>query len=222
MRGVAFTGLAAAVVIAACAGALAQTRVRTETVRPDQVPAVTQKNLESPLVTAANEARRAEAAPVASGAMPEIFTDLSQLPPPVARMRERILAAARSGRLDQVVTVMNSTALKPVFSFKDERDPVIYWRNTFPDSAGVEVLATLIGILESGYVRVDEGTPQEIYLWPYFARMPLKRLTPEQKVDLFRLVTGSDYRGMLDFGAYNFYRLGIGSDGAWHFFVTGG
>ena len=65
------------------------------------------------------------------------------------------------------------------------------------------------------------GTPQEIFLWPYFARMPLKDLTPEQKVELFKIVTGADYRDMLDFGAYNFYRLGIGSDGTWHFFVTG-
>jgi hypothetical protein len=26
---------------------------------------------------------------------------------------------------------------------------------------------------------------------------------------------------MVEFGAYNFYRLGIGPDGVWHFFVAG-
>ncbi|HZE47327.1 MAG TPA: hypothetical protein VE087_10645, partial [Xanthobacteraceae bacterium] len=96
-----------------------------------------------------------------------------------------------------------------------------YWKTNYPDSEGVEILATLIDILEAGFVHVDEGTPQEMYLWPYFARMPVTALSAEQKVELFKIVTGADYRDMLDFGAYNFYRLGIGADGTWHFFVTG-
>jgi hypothetical protein len=51
--------------------------------------------------------------------------------------------------------------------------------------------------------------------------VPLKELTPPQKVELFKVVTGSDYRAMQDFGAYIFYRLGIAPDGTWHFFVSG-
>jgi hypothetical protein len=83
------------------------------------------------------------------------------------------------------------------------------------------LLSILIGTLETGFVHAKRGTPQEIYLWPYFARMPLASLTPEQKVELFRLVTGSDFKEMVEFGAYQFYRLGIGPDGTWHFFVSG-
>ncbi len=67
----------------------------------------------------------------------------------------------------------------------------------------------------------EAGSAQEIYLWPYFARMPLKALSPGQRVELFRIVTGSDYKDMVEFGAYAFYRVGIGPDGAWHFFVAG-
>jgi hypothetical protein len=51
--------------------------------------------------------------------------------------------------------------------------------------------------------------------------VPLRRLTPEQKVELFRIVTGSDYKKMKEFGAYIFYRVGIAPDGTWHFFVAG-
>jgi hypothetical protein len=51
--------------------------------------------------------------------------------------------------------------------------------------------------------------------------MSLAALTPPQKVELFRIVTGADYRDMLAFGAYSFYRVGIGPDGTWHFFVAG-
>ena len=46
-------------------------------------------------------------------------------------------------------------------------------------------------------------------------------LTPQQKVELFRIVTGADYKDMMKLGVYAFYRLGIGPDGTWHFFVTG-
>jgi len=60
-----------------------------------------------------------------------------------------------------------------------------------------------------------------MYVWPYFARVPLKTLTAPQKVELLKIVTGSDYKEMLDAGAYNFFRVGIGRDGSWRFFVTG-
>ena len=51
--------------------------------------------------------------------------------------------------------------------------------------------------------------------------MPLDASTPEQKVELFRIVTGADYKDMIEFGAYSFYRVGIGPDGVWQFFVSG-
>ena len=158
--------------------------------------------------------------PVApTAAVSEISTDLSRLPAPVARTRERILAAARSGDLQQLAALVNEAM--PVFSFTDEKDPIAFWKANYPDSDGVEVLSTLTTILELGFVHVDQGTPQEMYVWPYFVRMSLNALTPPQKVELFRIVTGADYRDMLAFGVYAFYRLGIGPDGTWHFFVAG-
>ena len=153
--------------------------------------------------------------------MPDIVTDLSQLPAPVARTRERILAAAQSGDLQKLLTIMQMNETMPIFSFSDEKDPVAFWKNSYPDSEGIEVLSILVTLLQTGYVHVDKGTPQEMYLWPYFTRMPVKNLTPEQKVELFRIITGNDYKDMLDFGAYIFYRVGIGPNGTWHFFVAG-
>lgn len=178
----------------AASGAVAQTRVRTETIKPS-----------------AADARKT----------PEIVSDPSRLPAPVARMRERILAAARSGDLNKVVTVMQSNGTMPIFSSTEARDPALWWKENYPESAGLEALSILIGVLESPFVHVEQGTPQEMYLWPYFARVPLRSLTPEQRVELFRIVTGADYADMLAAGAYSFYRAGIGPDGTWHFFVTG-
>jgi hypothetical protein len=169
---------------------------------------------------AADDKRTGHVIPLAPSApVPEILTDLSRLPPPVARTRERILAAARSGELQQLADLMNETT--PIFSFTDDKDPVAFWKAVYPDSDGVEALSILITILETGFVQVDAGTPHEMYIWPYFVRMSLPALTPAQKVELFRIVTGADYKDMLAFGVYAFYRLGIGPDGTWQFFVAG-
>ena len=151
----------------------------------------------------------------------DVLTDLSRLPAPVARMRARIIEAARTGDLDKLVTVMQTNETMPIFSFANERDPVAYWRTNYPESGGIEVLSIALEILDMGFVHVDAGTPQDMYVWPYFAYVPLKELTPAQKVELFKIVTGSDYRAMQDFGAYIFYRVGIAPDGTWHFFVSG-
>ena len=169
---------------------------------------------------AADDKRTGHVIPLApSSPVAEIITDLSRLPPPVARTRERILAAARSGELQQLADLMNETT--PIFSFTDDKDPVAFWKAVYPDSDGVEALSILITILETGFVQVDAGTPHEMYVWPYFVRMSLPALTPAQKVELFRIVTGADYKDMLAFGVYAFYRLGIGPDGTWQFFVAG-
>ena len=152
-------------------------------------------------------------------AIAEIITDLSRLPAPVAHTRERLLAAARSGDLQQLTKLMTDSL--PIFSFTEDKDPVAFWKANYPDSDGVEVLSILTLILESGFVRVDEGTPQEMYVWPYFVRMSFGALTPQQKVELFRLVTGGDYKDMMKLGVYVFYRLGISPDGTWQFFVSG-
>jgi hypothetical protein len=152
---------------------------------------------------------------------PEAISDLARLPEKVRLTRARILDAARSGDLNKVATVMQSNELMPVFSFGGDKNPVDFWKSSYPDSDGLEAIAILIELLELPFVHLDKGTPQEMYVWPYFYSVPLRQLTPEQKVELFRLVTGSDWREMLDFGAYIFFRVGISPDGVWHFFVAG-
>ncbi len=185
---------------------LAESTIRTETIKPAPPPTAADKGRPNGRFTP-------------STTVPEIVTDLSRLPAAVARTRDRILATARTGDLQQLATLMNES--KPIFSFTDDKDPVAFWKANYPDSDGIEALSILITILETGFVRVDEGTPQEMYVWPYFVRMPLKTLTAPQRVELFRIITGADYKDMIAFGAYAFYRLGIGPDGTWHFFVAG-
>ena len=95
--------LAVATLFAATGASFAQTRVRTETVRrpaASSQPAI--QPSEGPAVTGTVPLRKpldpARAPAASSVPLPEILRDPSLLPAPVARMRERILAAARFRR----------------------------------------------------------------------------------------------------------------------------
>jgi hypothetical protein len=200
--------------LVASSSALVPISLRGETVKP---PDASAPSATAPSQKSAADKGKGHIVPPAT--VLEIITDLSRLPAPVARTRERLLAAARTGDLQQLAALMSDST--PIFSFTDDKDPIAFWKANYPDSDGIEVLSILTMILESGFVRIDEGTPQETYVWPYFVRMSLSALTPQQKVELFRIVTGADYKDMMKLGVYAFYRLGISPDGTWQFFVTG-
>jgi hypothetical protein len=226
LRSLSVFPLALALATALAADGSAQVKVQTESIKPSQPPAAAPPEVsQAPGATGTVPAKKptdtARSAPRDSAPPPEVIFDVSRLPEPVKRTREKLLAAARSGDLNQVAAVMRSMSALPIFSLNDDKDPIPFWKANYPDSDGVEVLSILIGILESGFVHVDKDTPQDMYVWPYFARMQIKNLSSTQKVELFRFVTGADFKDMLDFGAYNFYRLGISPDGTWQYFVAG-
>src|SRR2546430_15453688 len=87
--------------------------------------------------------------------VPEIVTDLSRLPAPVARTRERLLAAARSGDLQQLAALMNESS--PIFSFTDDKEPVAFWKATDPNSAGTTCLSSVTLSLEAGNGRAPDA-----------------------------------------------------------------
>jgi hypothetical protein len=182
------------------------------------LPAAAQSPVKTETITPKAKGTKRTAVPAE---LPEIIRDLTRLPEKVRATRERILEAARTGDFNKVVAVMQANELMPVFSFGGDKDPIAFWQSAYPDSQGIEALAILIEVLEMPFIHVDRGTPQEMYVWPYLYGIALEQLSPEQKVDLFKLVTGADYKEMQEFGAYVFYRVGIAPDGVWHFFVAG-
>lgn len=151
----------------------------------------------------------------------EIIRNPDRLPSPVRAMRDALLEAAYSGDLENLRTVMETNELEPVFSYGKDTDPIAYWKRISGDGEGREVLAALSEIMEAGFVRVDPGTPNELYVWPYFHLLDPKKLTPEQQVELLRLVPAKELKAMRQAGSYLHYRVGIGPDGTWHYFVRG-
>lgn len=165
----------------------------------------------------------ADAAPVQDEPVPVVEYDFSKLPPAVQKLRNDILAAARTGDISKLKPIIDAGPRPPNLGAdeNDPGDPIAYLKSLSGDPDGREILAILSEILEAGYVRVDAGTPQELYIWPYFARYPLDKLTPPQMVELYRLLTASDFDEMKNYGAYLFYRVGITPDGKWAEFQAG-
>ncbi|WP_370674938.1 hypothetical protein [Pleomorphomonas sp. PLEO] len=157
----------------------------------------------------------------AADSLPEVHYDLSTLPPPVAAMREKIVAAARSGDEAQMRAVIGLSNPAPVFSSTGEGDPIDTLKAASGDTKGLEVLAILLDVLDAGWVVKGEGTPQVRYIWPYFAEFPPNALNRRQLVEVYRVLTAGDFEEMRAVGSYEFYRLEIAADGRWLMFMAG-
>jgi hypothetical protein len=152
----------------------------------------------------------------------ELVRDISELPEPVGRMRELIIEAASTGDPENLRALLGRGPSATRLAFGEiENDPIDYLRSISGDGEGLEILAILIDLLNADFVRIDAGGPEESYIWPYFAAVPLESLTPPQRVELLRLVTAGDVEDMKTYGAYNFFRIGIAADGTWRFFLAG-
>ncbi|HEX2255516.1 MAG TPA: hypothetical protein VHG92_02230 [Afifellaceae bacterium] len=182
-----------------------------------QTEAEAERSQESEAQPDAPEAA-AEAVPAEDGA---ILRSTDALPEPVRETWQALVAAARTGDIERLRPVIEDQPEPPMVAFDDVGDPIAYLRSLSGDAEGREVLAILLEVLEAGFLHVDQGTPQEMYLWPYFARYPVEELTARQMVELFTLLTAGDYQDMLSYGAYIFFRVGIAPDGRWLFFVAG-
>lgn len=154
--------------------------------------------------------------------LPEIQRDFSRLPPAVAKTRTALMEAARNADIESLRSLLQSGEEYTQLSVSEDiGDPIDHLRSLSGDEAGFEILAILLEVLEAGFVKIDEGTADELYVWPYFAIHPLDTLSPVQKVELFQLLTAGDLQESQEFGSYIFYRLGIKKDGSWAFFVSG-
>ncbi|MBX3581401.1 MAG: hypothetical protein KF810_05875 [Rhizobiaceae bacterium] len=157
-----------------------------------------------------------------NGPLPEIVYNLDRLPEPVRRMHDRIVEAAKTGDIEKLRPLLGLGDGKTLLSFGDpDGDPIQILKGNSGDEEGQEILAILEEILNAGFVHLEPGTPNEIYVWPYFFGIPLDKLDARQKVELFKIVTAGDLEDMKQFGSYIFYRAGITPEGEWAFFVAG-
>ncbi|MBE3098629.1 MAG: hypothetical protein IMZ44_16050 [Planctomycetes bacterium] len=147
-----------------------------------------------------------------------VIYDLSKLPQPVQRMLNEIGNAAQSGDIERMRGVLQISEIKPMVAEDHVDDPVAHWKKDSAGGDGRDVLAAMLNILSAGGVITGKDKSQ-MYVWPYFAEMDLKKLTPAQEVELYRAVPPELAVKMKQSGKYTYYRLGISPDGVWHYFL---
>jgi hypothetical protein len=166
---------------------------------------------------------RFELAPAAPNQEPpEILYDTDRLPDAVREKRDRLMEIARSGEIEALRPLLGEGEGATLLTHAPPpEDPIAYLREISGDPEGHELLAILYEVLASGFVHLENGDSEEMYVWPYFFAHPLEALDARQRVELFKLVTAGDYEDMKAYGAYIFYRTGITADGRWAFFLAG-
>ncbi len=157
-----------------------------------------------------------------SAALPTILRDVELLPDAVRATHSKLVTAAKLGNVEALRELIGTGETATSLSIGGlEGDPIAFLKETSGDDDGYELLAILQEVLEAGFVHVDAGTENEMFIWPYFFTWPFEKLTPPMKVELFRILTAGDVQDSTDFGGYIFYRIGIRPDGKWEFFVAG-
>ncbi len=197
----------AALIICLASGAVAANRVQTVPIEPP---------------TRDSETDLPGLPGLGADTLPTVSKNIAALPEAVRRTRTAIIEAAQSGNIDAMLPVIEQSEFPPAMGQDQETDLIAHLRSLSGDPDGREILAILLEVLDAGYAHVEPGTSREAYVWPYFAAIPFAELTPEQEVDLFRIITPADKEDMAGHaGQYTFFRLGIGPDGTWYFLLSG-
>jgi hypothetical protein len=173
---------------------------------------------EAPKAPPGEGGKSAAAADQPASQASKVLYDFNALPDPVKRMLQQIAAAAETGEIENMRPVFESNELKPMVTAAYVDDPIAFWKKQSPDGTGRDVLAAMLNVMSSGYVRTGKAE-DEMYVWPYFAETDLARLTPAQEVELYRIVAPALAASMKKEGKYSYYRLGISPNGVWHYFI---
>jgi hypothetical protein len=155
---------------------------------------------------------------------PRIHYGTDGLPGPVREVREAMLTAVQSGQIEELRHAYETNDIKPDLGEAAAGDPIAHWKRISGDGEGREILAALSLVLEAGYVVLPLGKDLEnnrLYIWPYFAEVPLDKLSPAQEVELLRLVPPAAVKEMKSKARYSYWRIAIGADGSWHSFRRG-
>jgi hypothetical protein len=144
------------------------------------------------------------------------------LPIQVQEMREAILAAVRSGQIEELRYAIELNEMRPELGAAKGTDPIAHLRQISGDGNGREFLAILGKLLDMPPATLPVGRDVEnnlLYVWPYLAEIAPANLTPSQQVDVLRLVGPDEAKAMRTANKWLWWRLAIGADGTWHAFM---
>ncbi len=166
-------------------------------------------------------------------AVPSSRASTVGLPPPVAEMRDLILKAVGSGRLEDLEEAVQWNELPPSTGSGSDDRPIEAWLKSSKDG-GQDLLATLGGLLAGAPAEIDAGPtapPRSAragntsprrgshrFVWPAAAEKPVAQWSATDEADLARFLKPEEIAAMKATGRYASWRLVIGADGTWHAF----
>lgn len=151
----------------------------------------------------------------------QLSSTSDKLPAQVTEMLDGILAAVKSGRIEDLRVPFAWNELPPSITTEKVDDPIAWWKRRSADGEGREILAILASLIDAGHAVVPVGRDVEnarLYVWPRFAEATLDKLSAEDEVQLYRLITPAMLKAMREKKKWTWYRLVIGADGTWHSF----
>lgn len=143
------------------------------------------------------------------------------LPPAVSEMRQTILEAVRTGRIEDLKIAIEWNELPPDFGAPQGEKPIEFLKKQSGDGEGREILAIIGKLLDLPPAQAPVGADVEnnaIYVWPYLASLPLDKLDPADEVNLYRLMSPAEAKAMREKKKWTWWTIAIGADGTWHAF----
>lgn len=158
--------------------------------------------------------------------------DLDRLPAPVAAIRAKILAALDKNDIEALRIPIDWNEVRPIFAksgaYRAGADPVEILKALSFDGKGREILAILRAVLAQPYVIITRG-PVTLYQWPAFASQ--LQAAPDSH-DISAHVSAHEAPTSAQWACVRFadlaranaegkprpMKLGVASDGVWHYF----
>ena len=143
-----------------------------------------------------------------------------------ADMREAILGAVDSGRIEELRHAWELNELKPDLGVElAGGDPVAHWKQISGDGEGREILAALgrdpRRRLRRAAARPRPGEQPDLRVALLRRGAARQAHAPPRRCELLRLVPPAAAKEMRATGKYTHWRLAIGADGTWHSFRRG-
>jgi hypothetical protein len=147
--------------------------------------------------------------------------DLAALPAPVRAIRDKILASLEKNEVEALRIPIDWNEVRPLFAksglFKAGTDPIEILKSLSFDGKGRETIAVARAVLSQPYVVITRG-PVTLYEWPAFARQPSPPANEEDARARWSCVRFADLSRSNADGRPRVTRIGIASDGVWHYF----
>jgi hypothetical protein len=148
-------------------------------------------------------------------------TDLPALPAPVAAIYNKIVAALDKNDVEALRIPIDWNEVRPLFAksgrFKAGTDPIEILKALSFDGKGRETLAIARAVLAQPYVKITRG-PVTLYEWPAFAHRPGPPANEDEARARWACVRFADLARSNAEGMPRPARIGVASDGVWHYF----